>query len=128
MLLIISNFCIDSIHWPLNWAGSPECCTWCLETRWMKVEVISLRNIKGTIAPDYITLFERVTCPLFPALKGIKFLFAACRNVLDTVCKIQKIRKNQRVLHAVVKYLPAACKRVADSLCREGFLFLPCNN
>ena len=35
---------------------------------------------------------------------------------LDTGCKIQKIRENQIVLHAVVEYLPAACKRVADCL------------
>jgi hypothetical protein len=54
--------------------------------------------------------------PFVPAPKGIKFLFAACRKGLDTACKIQKIRENQRVLHAVVEYLPAACKRVADSL------------
>jgi len=53
--------------------------------------------------------------PFVPAPKGIKFLFAACRKGLDTACKIQKIRENQRVLHAVVEYLPAACKRVADS-------------
>ncbi len=45
-----------------------------------------------------------------PASKGIKFLFAACRKGLDTACKIQKIRENQRVLHAVVEYVPAACK------------------
>ena len=54
--------------------------------------------------------------PLNPALKGIKFPFAACKKGLDTACKIQKIRENTRVLHAVVEYLPAACKRVADCL------------
>jgi hypothetical protein len=54
--------------------------------------------------------------PFFPAPKVIKFLFAACRKGLDTACKIQKIRENKRVLHAVVEHLPAACKRVADSL------------
>jgi hypothetical protein len=27
------------------------------------------------------------------ALKGIKFLFAACKKGLDTACKIQKIQK-----------------------------------
>ncbi len=54
--------------------------------------------------------------PFDPALKGIKFPFAACKKGLDTACKNQKIRENTRVLHAVVKYLPAACKRVADCL------------
>jgi hypothetical protein len=54
--------------------------------------------------------------PFVPALKGIKFLLAACKKGLDTACKIQKIRENQIVLHAVVEYLPAACKRVADCL------------
>jgi hypothetical protein len=42
--------------------------------------------------------------PFCLALKGIKFLFVA------TACKIQKIRENKRVLHAVVRYLPAASK------------------
>jgi hypothetical protein len=46
--------------------------------------------------------------PFHPALKGIKFPFAACKKGLDTACKI---RENTRVLHAVVEYLPAACKR-----------------
>jgi hypothetical protein len=50
------------------------------------------------------------------ALKGIKFLFAACKKGLDIACKIQKIRENQRVLHAVVKYLPAAYKRGTDCM------------
>ena len=54
--------------------------------------------------------------PFDPALKGIKFPFAACKKGLETACKIQKIRENTRVLHAVVEYLPAACKRVADCL------------
>jgi hypothetical protein len=54
--------------------------------------------------------------PYVPALKGIKFPFAACKKGLDTACKIQKIHENQRVLLAVVEYLPAACKRVADYL------------
>jgi hypothetical protein len=40
----------------------------------------------------------------FLALKGFKFLFVA------TACKIQKLRENKRVLHAVVGYLPAASK------------------
>jgi hypothetical protein len=53
--------------------------------------------------------------PFDPARKGIKFPFAACKKGLDTACKIQKIRENTRVLHAVVEYLPAACKRVADA-------------
>ncbi len=52
--------------------------------------------------------------PFDPAIKGIKFPFAACKQGLDTACKIQKIRENRRVLHAVVKFLPAACNRVAD--------------
>jgi hypothetical protein len=63
-----------------------------------------LDYLKGLLAPFVI------------APKGIKFLFAACRKKLDTACKIQKIRENQRVLHAVVEYLPAACKRASDSL------------
>ncbi len=55
--------------------------------------------------------------PLFdPALKGIKFPFAACKRGLDTACKIQKIHENTRVLHAVIEYLPADCKKVADCL------------
>ncbi len=54
--------------------------------------------------------------PFDPALKCIKFPFAACKKGLDTACKIQKIRENTRVLHAVVEYRPAACKRVADCL------------
>jgi hypothetical protein len=49
--------------------------------------------------------------PFVPALKGIKFLFAACKKRLDIASKIQKIRENQRVLHAVVEHLPAACKK-----------------
>ncbi len=36
--------------------------------------------------------------PFDPALKGIKFPFAACKKGLDTACKIQKIRKNTRVI------------------------------
>jgi hypothetical protein len=51
-----------------------------------------------------------------PAQKGIKFPFAACKKGLDTACKIQKIRENIRVLHAVVEFLPSACKRVSDYL------------
>jgi hypothetical protein len=54
--------------------------------------------------------------PFVPALKGIKFLFATCKKGLDTACKIQKIRENQTVFHAVVEYIPAACKRVSDCL------------
>jgi hypothetical protein len=41
--------------------------------------------------------------PFDPVLKGIKFPFAACKKGLDTACKIQKIRENTRVLHAVVE-------------------------
>jgi hypothetical protein len=62
---------------------------------------------------DYL---KGLLAPFVLAPKGIKFLFAACRKGLDTACKIQKIRENHRVLHAVVEYLPAACKRVSDSL------------
>ncbi len=68
------------------------------------IEILMLAYLKGLLAPFVL------------APKGIKFLFAGCRKVLDTACKIQKIRGNQRVLHAVVEYLPAACKRVSDSL------------
>jgi hypothetical protein len=54
--------------------------------------------------------------PFVSALKGINFLFATCQKGLATACKIQKIRENKRVLHAVVEFLPAACKRVSDYL------------
>ncbi len=54
--------------------------------------------------------------PFDPVLKGIKFPSAACKKGLDTACKIQKVRENTTVLHAVVEYLPAACQRVADCL------------
>jgi hypothetical protein len=41
-----------------------------------------------------VTLFERVTCPLFVSgLKGIGFLFAMCKRVIDTACKIEKSAK-----------------------------------
>ncbi len=56
------------------------------------------------------------TQTLMSGLKGIGFLFAMCKRVLDTACKIQKIRENKRVLHAVIKYLLAPCKRVSDCL------------
>jgi hypothetical protein len=39
-----------------------------------------------------------------------------CKRVLDTACKIEKIRENKRVLHAVIKYLLAPWKRVSDYL------------
>jgi hypothetical protein len=45
--------------------------------------------------------------PFIPALKGIKFLFAACKKGLDTACKMEKIRENQRVLK--VKGLVTRC-------------------
>jgi hypothetical protein len=66
----------------------------------------------------YGTLLERVTvlAPSCLSLKDIKFLFATCKKGLATACKIQKIRENKRVLHAVVEFLPAACRRVADCL------------
>jgi hypothetical protein len=54
--------------------------------------------------------------PFVSGLKGIRFLFAMCKRVLDTACKIEKIRKIKRVLHAVSKYLLAHCKRVSDCL------------
>jgi hypothetical protein len=54
--------------------------------------------------------------PFVSGLKGIGFLFAVCKRGLDTACKIEKIRQNKRVLHAVIKYLFAPCKRVSDCL------------
>jgi hypothetical protein len=55
-----------------------------------------------------VTLFERVFCPPFVSgVKGIGFLLAMCKRVLDTACKIEKIPENKRVLHAVIKYLLA---------------------
>jgi hypothetical protein len=50
------------------------------------------------------------------ALKGIKFLFAACKKRLDTACKFQKICKNKRVMQAVLEYLPSAGKGVTDCI------------
>jgi hypothetical protein len=54
--------------------------------------------------------------PFVSGLKGIGFLFAVCKRGLDTACKIEKIRENIRVLHAVIKYLLTPCKRVSDCL------------
>ncbi len=54
--------------------------------------------------------------PFVSGLKGIGFLFAMCKRVLDTACKIEKTPENKRVLHAVIKYLLAPCKRVSDCL------------
>jgi hypothetical protein len=48
--------------------------------------------------------------PFVSGLKGIGFLFAVCKRGLDTACKIEKIRENKRVLHAVIKYLFALAK------------------
>ncbi len=63
-----------------------------------------LHYLKGLLAPFVL------------ALQVIKFLFANCQKGLATACKIQKIRENKRVLHAVVEFLPAASKRVSDYL------------
>ena len=54
--------------------------------------------------------------PFDPALKGIKFPFAACKKELDTACKIQKIRENTRVLHAVVGSRIPSCSLQKGSL------------
>ena len=47
--------------------------------------------------------------PFDPALKGIKFPFAACKKGLDTACKIQKIREIQERNPRI------ACKADKDS-------------
>ncbi len=46
--------------------------------------------------------------PFHPALKGIKFPFAACKKGLDTACKIQKIHENTRMLHTANTFLQLA--------------------
>ncbi len=68
------------------------------------MQILILHYLKGLLAP------------FVSGLKGIGFLFAMCKRVLDTACKIEKIRHNKRVLHAVIKYLLAPCKRVPDCL------------
>jgi hypothetical protein len=68
------------------------------------MQTLLLHYLKGLLAP------------IVSALKGIKFLFASCQKGIATACKIQKIRENKRVLHALVEFLPAACKRVSDYL------------
>ena len=68
------------------------------------MQSLKLHYLKGLLSPF-------VSGP-----KGIGFLFAMCKRVLDTACKIEKIRENKRVLHAAIKYLFALCKRVSDCL------------
>ena len=68
------------------------------------MQTLMLHYLKGLLSPF-------VSGP-----KGIGFLFAMCKRVLDTARKIEKIRENKRVLHAVIKYLFAPCKRVSDCL------------
>jgi hypothetical protein len=46
--------------------------------------------------------------------KRFPFLFEVFKRGLDTACKMEKIRENQRVFQ--IKYLLATCKRVADCL------------
>jgi hypothetical protein len=77
-----------------------------------------LFHVTATFKHLYYIVLKGYLPPFDPALKGIKFPFAACKKGLyiDTACKIQKICENTRVLHAVVEYLPAACKRIADCL------------
>jgi hypothetical protein len=42
-----------------------------------------------------VTVFEKgYLPPVVSAPKGIKFLYAICRRVLATACKIQKIHEN----------------------------------
>ncbi len=75
-----------------------------------------LFHVTGTCKHLCYIVWKGCLPPFFEALKDIKFLFATCQKGLATACKIQKIRENKRVLHAVVKLLPADCKRVADCL------------
>ncbi len=71
----------------------------------MHMQTLILHYSKGLLVPFFVS-----------GLKGIGFLFAMCKRVIDTACKIEKICENKRVLHAVIKYLLAPCKRVSDCL------------
>ncbi len=75
-----------------------------------------LFHVTGTYKHLCYIIWKCYLPPFVSALKGIKFLFAACQKGLATICKIRKIHENRRVLHAVIKFLPLACKRVADCL------------
>jgi hypothetical protein len=71
-----------------------------------------------TLMLHYLKGLLRYLPPFVSGLKGIRFLFAMCKRVLDTgtACKIKNICENKRVLHVVIKYLLAPCKRVFDCL------------
>ncbi len=50
-----------------------------------------------------VTLFEMVTgFPFVSVLKVVCLLLAKGQKVLDTACKIEKIRENKNVLHAAI--------------------------
>jgi hypothetical protein len=50
-----------------------------------------------------VTLFGMVTgFPFVSVLKVVCLLLAKSQKVLDTACKIEKIRENKKVLHAAV--------------------------
>jgi hypothetical protein len=50
-----------------------------------------------------VTLFGKVIVFLFVSvLKVVSLLLANSQKVLDTVCKIEKIRENKNVLHAAI--------------------------
>jgi hypothetical protein len=50
-----------------------------------------------------VTLFGMVTgFPFVSVLKVVCLLLAKSQKVLDTACKIEKIRENKNVLHAAI--------------------------
>jgi hypothetical protein len=93
------SFCIFRIFLPFSERGQEL-------FHVMHMQTLMLHYLKGLIVP-FCFRSKRHLIP-----------FAMCKRVLllDTACKIEKIRENKRVLHAVFKYLLASCKRVSDCL------------
>jgi len=70
----------------------------------MHMQTLMLHHLKGLLA-SFSFRSKRYLIP-----------FCSVQEGLDTACKIEKIRENKRVLHAVIKYLLAPFKWESDCL------------